>query len=91
MKGFLAFPALLIFLLGTPAFADLQKGWGAYEIGDYATALKEWKPLAEQGNLCAQYNLGVMYQTEPAYFTATNCYRATDWVVTPERIAGIKE
>ncbi len=29
-------------------------------------------------------------QIEPAYFTATNCYRATDGVVTPERIASIK-
>jgi hypothetical protein len=26
----------------------------AYEKGDYATALREWKPLAEQGNAFAQ-------------------------------------
>jgi len=42
--------------------ADFQKGWDAYTIGDYATALREWKPLAEQGNANAQYNLGLMYQ-----------------------------
>ncbi len=24
----------------------------------YATALREWRPLAEQGNADAQYNLG---------------------------------
>ena len=33
----------------------------AYLRGDYATALREWHPLAEQGNAGAQYNLGVMY------------------------------
>jgi TPR repeat protein len=29
---------------------------------DYATALKEWKTLAEQGNATAQYSLAVMYE-----------------------------
>ena len=29
--------------------------------GDYATAFREWHPLAKQGNAKAQYNLGVMY------------------------------
>ena len=41
--------------------ADFQKGLDAAERGDYATALKEWTPLAEQGNAIAQFNLGVMY------------------------------
>ena len=41
--------------------ADLKKGYAAYNSGDYVTALSEWKPLAEQGNAEAQYNLGVMY------------------------------
>ena len=40
---------------------DFQKGFRAYKSGDYATALREWRPLAEQGNADAQYNLGVMY------------------------------
>ena len=30
--------------------ADYQKGLTAYERGDYATALREWTPLAEQGH-----------------------------------------
>jgi TPR repeat protein len=38
-----------------------EKGLDAYDRGDYATALKEWTPLAEQGNASAQRNLGVMY------------------------------
>ena len=40
---------------------DFQKGLEAYYKGDYATALKEWKPLAEGGYIDAQYNLGIMY------------------------------
>jgi TPR repeat protein len=40
--------------------ADFQKGLTAYDSGDYATALREWTPLAEQGYADAQYNLGVM-------------------------------
>ena len=42
--------------------ADLQKGLAAYSRGDYATALEEWTPLAEQGNAPAQNNLGFMYR-----------------------------
>ena len=33
----------------------------AAERGDFATALRLWHPLAEQGNSTAQYNLGAMY------------------------------
>ena len=32
------------------AGADFQAGQGAYIRGDYGTALKEWRPLAEQGD-----------------------------------------
>ena len=48
--------------MGTPAFsADYQKGLTASKSGDYATALREWKPLAEQGNARAQFSLGRLY------------------------------
>jgi len=30
---------------------------------DYATALREWKPLAEHGNAHAQFYLGVLYHS----------------------------
>lgn len=47
---------------GSIAYAqDFQKGVEAYQKKDYATALDEWRPLAEQGNAYAQSNLGVMY------------------------------
>lgn len=44
-----------------PVWAGWEEGFLAYEQGDYATALKEMRPLAEQGNAIAQYSLGVMY------------------------------
>ena len=55
---------ILAFLmtLSSPVVAqDFQKGFAAYNAGDYATALQEWKPLAEAGDEVAQSNLGVMY------------------------------
>ena len=52
MNKYIAIILLTVSILpfGTPALADFQKGLDAAESGDYATALKEWKPLAEQGN-----------------------------------------
>ena len=35
----------------------------AYDKGDYATALRLWRPLAEQGDVRAQTNLGLMFYT----------------------------
>jgi len=53
--------AVLLGSAGVSESADFQKGLTAYESGDYATALREWKLLAKQGNAVAQFNLGVMY------------------------------
>ena len=61
MKGLFILPVILVLLFGTPAFADFQKGLDAYQSGDYATALKEWEPLAEHGDVDAQFHLGYMY------------------------------
>jgi len=53
---------ILVFILfGKSAGRVLSIGLTAYNSGDYATALREWKPLAEQGDVDAQYNLGLMY------------------------------
>ena len=41
--------------------ADYEKGETAYQNGDYATALSELKPLANQGYDRAQFRLGWMY------------------------------
>ena len=39
---------------------DFDKGVDAYKAGDFETALRELRPLAEQGNARAQYALGQM-------------------------------
>jgi len=41
---------------------DFQKGYDAYQAGDFAAALKEFTPLAEAGDAYAQYNLGQVYR-----------------------------
>ena len=64
MRTLIIIPVLLFsLLLGVPSYsADFNKGLTAAQSGDFATALKEWKPLAEEGNAVAQNNLGLMYQ-----------------------------
>ena len=46
---------------GITAYESFISGAKAYQSGDYATALKKWKPLAEQGYATAQVSLGFMY------------------------------
>ena len=53
--------AVLLGSVGVSWSADFQKGLDAAKRGDYATALREWKPLAEQRNAVAQKDLSVMY------------------------------
>ena len=43
------------------AWADWDDGVAAYAAGDYATAYREWFPIAERGDAKAQYNLGVIH------------------------------
>ena len=52
--------ALLIGLAGT-AWADYQSGLMAYYRGDYVVAVREWQPLAQQGDAAAQFSLGYMH------------------------------
>ena len=40
---------------------DFDKGLDAYSAGDYQTALREWRPLADRGESDVQFNMGVMY------------------------------
>lgn len=51
----------LAFFAGLPALADVDKGLEAFANGDYAGALAEFRPLAEQGNADAQFYVGGMY------------------------------
>ena len=48
--------------LAAPVAAqDFDVGLEAAQRGDYATALENWQPLAEQGHAEVQYHLGLMY------------------------------
>ena len=59
----LALTAMLALCASTAVAQDFDKGLSAYNAGDYQTAFNEWKPLAEQGDGDAQFNLGLMYET----------------------------
>ena len=49
-------------LFATPVVAgDLEDGFAAYDAGNYQKAFRLFKPLAEQGHVWTQYELGVMY------------------------------
>jgi hypothetical protein len=60
MKRVLA-AAFLCLTLSIPAWAGFVEGYEAYKRGDYATALREFRPLAEQGDVVVQNLLGFMY------------------------------
>ncbi len=44
------------------AKSDLDEGLAAYNRGDYATALREWRSRANRGDAVAQNNLGAMFE-----------------------------
>ena len=81
MKTKAIFVAMLLALAPLPSVAqDFDAGVAAYASGYYATALREWKPLAEQGYAIAQSNVGVMYAAGDGvpqdYTEAVRWYRA---------------
>lgn len=57
----LALTVVFAAALSTPALADFEAGWRAYQQGDFGTALTVWRPLAEAGDARAQFNLGIMF------------------------------
>jgi len=53
--------ASLMVMIGTAVAGPLEDATTARENGDYATALKLLRPLADQGIAGAEFNLGLMY------------------------------
>ena len=69
---------MLMLIFSHAAIAgDVEDGLTAAKKGDFATALRLWKPLAERGNAEAQFNLGVMYQI--GYGVAQDYKTAVKW------------
>ena len=54
-------PAVLLLAASSSVVADFSAGVEAYLRGDYAVALREFRPPAEQGEAAAQFALGLMY------------------------------
>ena len=53
---------LMVAVLAGPAVAGpFEDAVSAYERGDYTTAMRLQRPLADQGHVAAQFNLGHMY------------------------------
>ncbi|MFQ6006453.1 MAG: tetratricopeptide repeat protein [Woeseia sp.] len=50
-----------LFIATSGLGADYDKGFEAYSVGDYATALSEWQRLAEQGEPNGQFGMGLLY------------------------------
>jgi TPR repeat protein len=64
-------------LLAPGAHADFEAGLAAADRGDYAEALRQWLPLAEQGYPSAQYNVALLYRN--GWGTARDLGEAIMW------------
>lgn len=75
----MAAAAVAVLGLGTPASADVKAGVDAWQQGDYAKAVGEWRPLAQAGDPDAQFNLGQAYKlgrgVQPDLNVALDWYR----------------
>ena len=64
--------------IGMSWSGDYQKGLDAAQNGNYTAALKEWRPLAEQGHSESQFVLGLLYRNgkgvEKDFSTAIKWY-----------------
>jgi TPR repeat protein len=61
LKRALAAVLLVLSFAAPVAAGPIENATAAYDRGDYATALRLLRPLADQGNAIAQSNLGRMY------------------------------
>jgi TPR repeat protein len=75
---------LLFFLAGVLTlspeitFAGIEEGLAAAKKNDFATALEEFQPLAEQGSASAQYYLGTLYLNGTG--VTRNAEEAVKWI-----------
>ena len=71
---------MLVMMAGAAVAGPLEDGIAAYDRGDYATALRLFRPLAQQGVAEAQHNVGLMYYNGKGvpqdYSEAAKWYRA---------------
>ncbi len=77
IKIILAGGLLALTLFAAAAADTFEDGMAAARRGDYAAAIRLWRPLAEQGNANAQGSLGYMY--EKGHGVLQNYARAFMW------------
>ena len=63
IKAGISAVVLSLGLAAPVAAGPFEDGTAAYNGGDYATAMRLWRPLADDGNAKAQDWLGVTYAT----------------------------
>lgn len=61
-RTFLGSVVLSTLLMGPAAAGPFEDGSAAYQRGDFTTAFRLWRPLAERGDGRAQGLLGLMYR-----------------------------
>jgi len=67
----------LLVLSARPVFAGFDEAAAAFAIGDYGTALREIRPLAETGDPRSQYAMGVLY--ENGFAVTKDLQQAAAW------------
>ena len=60
-KEFLLLLIIYVCLISNSYSADYEKGLAAARSGDFFKAIKEWKPLAEEGDASVHYSLARVY------------------------------
>lgn len=72
--------AVAIFGMSAAVAGPREDGEDAYHKGDFATAFRLWRPLAQKGDIRSQNHLGVMYYhgygVSQDYFLAAQWFRA---------------
>jgi TPR repeat protein len=64
LKRILAGLVVAVVMAGAASAEPLEDAVAAYDRGDFATARQLLQPLAEQGNVIANYNLAELYTSE---------------------------
>jgi uncharacterized protein len=61
MRSLFCFLSLSLATISISSATDFAAGLEAYQKGDFVTAAREWRPIAEQGDPAVQFNLGLLY------------------------------
>lgn len=92
LAGVIAFVGILAVIVGNPSTPignqtgephgsgqnnAYSSGWAAFDRGDFASAINEWKPLAMKGDAIAQTNMGFLYSG--GHGVAQDYKQAFDW------------